>query len=100
VLPYRQITTSGAALLVFSFGRPVIAPALGAFPNLVTARRGVLYNPAEPGALPRALVQASQTDWTGTREEIMTWVAQFDWVEIGQKLLAAYRTSCSGAQHA
>ena len=36
VLPYRQITTSGAAVLAFSFGLPVIAPALGVFPNLVT----------------------------------------------------------------
>ncbi len=35
VLPYRQITTSGAALLMFSFGLPVIAPGIGAFPNLI-----------------------------------------------------------------
>ncbi len=92
VLPYRQITMSGAALLAFSFGLPVIAPALGAFPNLVRDRRGLLYDPAERGALPRALVQARHTDWSGAREEIMTWVAQFDWVEIGRNLLAAYRS--------
>jgi glycosyltransferase involved in cell wall biosynthesis len=92
VLPYRQITTSGAALLAFSFGLPVIAPALGAFPNLVTARRGLLYDPAAPEALRGALVQTSQTDWTGARAEIMAWVAQFDWAEIGRSLLAAYRT--------
>ena len=55
VLPYRQITTSGAALLAFSFGLPVIAPALGAFPNLVAGRRGLLYDPTEPGALSTAL---------------------------------------------
>ena len=47
VLPYRQITTSGAALLAFSFGLPVVAPAIGAFPNLVTAANGLLYAPGE-----------------------------------------------------
>ncbi len=92
VLPYRQITTSGAALLAFSFGLPVIAPALGAFPHLVAGSRGLLYNPAEPDALSSALAQASQTDWAGAREEIKAWVAQFDWADIGKKLLAAYRT--------
>ena len=91
VLPYRQITTSGAAVLAFSFGLPVIAPALGVFPNLVTEGRGLLYNPAEPDALPRALVQARQIDWTGAREEIMAWIAQFDWTEIGRSLLTAYK---------
>ena len=92
VLPYRQITTSGAALLAFSFGLPVIAPALGAFPNLVTDRRGLLYDATDPAALPGALVRARQTDWSGMGEEIKTWVAQFDWAEIGRKLLVAYRS--------
>ena len=93
VFPYRQITTSGAALLAFSFGLPVIAPALGAFTNLLAAggaRRGILYDPAAPDDLARALAQARATDWTGTREEIKEWVRQFDWGEIGRKLLAAY----------
>ena len=90
VLPYRQITTSGAALLAFSFGLPVIAPALGSFLSLVAGSRGLLYNPAEPDALPSALARASQTDWAGAREEIKVWVAQFDWADIGRKLLAAY----------
>jgi len=91
VLPYRQITTSGAALLAFSFGLPVIAPALGAFPNLLAdSRRGILYDPIDSTALAKALVRAHETDWTGVREEIKAWVAQFDWGEIGSKLLAAY----------
>lgn len=91
VLPYRQITTSGAALLAFSFGAPIIAPAIGAFPNLVAGQRGILYDPARPGALSDALIQARQADWHGAQEEILTWVRQFDWGDIGAALLAAYR---------
>ena len=97
VLPYRQITTSGAALLAFSFGLPVIAPALGAFPNLVAGRRGLLYNPIEPGALSTALAQARQADWTGAREEIRSWVRQFDWAEIGRSLVDAYGVHEAGS---
>lgn len=93
VLPYRQITTSGAALLAFSFGLPVIAPAIGAFPNLIGERRGLLYDPAAADGLTRALIQARQADWRGVRSEIMAWVAQFDWAEIGRQLVAAYRPS-------
>jgi len=90
VLPYRQITTSGAALLAFSFGVPVIAPAIGGFPSLVEGRRGFLYDPADPAGLTRALAQARETDWQGARQEIRDWVAQFDWREIGRRLVRAY----------
>lgn len=90
VLPYRQITTSGAALLAFSFGLPVVAPAIGAFPNLVTCDRGVLY---EPGHLVDAMQAAQRTDWSAGRAAIMAWVRQFDWDEIGRRLLEAYGAS-------
>jgi len=90
VLPYRQATTSGTVLLAFSFGVPVIAPAIGAFPSLIQANRGILYVPAQPDGLAQALIQARQTNWEGTRQEIMAWVAQFDWEEIGRQLIAAY----------
>ena len=90
VLPYRQITTSGAALLMFSFGLPVLAPALGAFPNLIAGRRGLLYDPAAPDGLARALAQARGLELQGVRDEILAWVAQFDWGEIGRELVAAY----------
>ena len=90
VLPYRQITTSGAALLAFSFGLPIVAPAIGAFPALVTPARGVLYDPAQPAGLTVALMAAQQPDWQAARSEILTWVRQFDWGEIGARLLAAH----------
>lgn len=89
VLPYRQITTSGAALLAFSFGLPVIAPALGAFPNLVSSERGILY---EGGRLVQAMTAAQAGSWAAARAPILDWVRQFDWEEIGRRLVAAYGT--------
>lgn len=90
VLPYRQITTSGAALLAFSFGRPIVAPAIGAFPNLVAGRRGILYDPQRQDGLTAALAQARRANWSDAREEIIAWVCQFDWPQIGSALLEAY----------
>ena len=96
VLPYRQITTSGAALLAFSFGLPVIAPAIGAFRSLIAGRRGILYEPADPGGLGRALEQARATGWDGAREEITGWVAQFDWAGIGRQFVELYTRTRAG----
>jgi beta-1,4-mannosyltransferase len=88
VLPYRQITTSGAALLAYSFGLPIIAPAIGAFPSLFAPERGVLY---APGELLAAMQKAQGDDWEATRAATIAWVRQFDWNEIGRLLLAAYK---------
>lgn len=90
VLPYRQITTSGAALLALSFGVPVLAPAIGAFPHLLAEGRGILYNPGEAHSLAQALAQARTRAWQSAPSEIIAWTRQFDWTEIGHTLLAAY----------
>jgi glycosyltransferase involved in cell wall biosynthesis len=57
VLPYRQVLNSGAVLLAFSFGRPVVAPRIGCLPGLLSPEVGIGYQPglddlAEP--LPQA----------------------------------------------
>jgi glycosyltransferase involved in cell wall biosynthesis len=91
VLPYRHTTTSGAALLALSFGVPVVAPALGAFPALVQGRRGVLYDARDPDGLTKALGQARATDRQDVREELIDWVRQYDWAAIGRQFLDLYR---------
>ena len=92
-LPYRQITTSGAAMLAWSFGKPVIAPALPAFvePMAAAPFLGLLYDPADPRALAEALRQAAQIDWQAQRATILAWARQFDWPGIGQQMAALYR---------
>ena len=89
VLPYRDITTSGAALLALSFGRPIIAPAVASFPELITPTTGLLYDPAQPDGLVRALRQASQQVWS--EAEILAYARQFDWDRLGPQLAALYK---------
>jgi glycosyltransferase involved in cell wall biosynthesis len=92
-LPYRQITTSGAAMLAWSFGKPVIAPALPAFvePMSDAPFLGLLYDPTDPASLTEALRQAAQTDWPTQREPILAWARQFDWPGIGRQMARLYQ---------
>jgi len=97
VLPYRQLTTSGAALLAFSFGRPLIAPARGMFPELITDGRGILYDPDQTGALGTALREARQQDWVAAEADILSWVRTFDWSIVAQQILDMYHISVGSA---
>ncbi len=49
VLPYREILTSGSAVLAMSFGRPVIAPRLGTLCDILDEQRELLYAADQPG---------------------------------------------------
>jgi len=44
VLPYRDILTSGAAVLALGFGKPVIAPDKGCLSELINEEVGLLYS--------------------------------------------------------
>lgn len=55
VIPYKEVLTSGTAMLALSFGRPVVAPRLGALEDVVTDDCGVLYDPSSEDGLRLAL---------------------------------------------
>jgi glycosyltransferase involved in cell wall biosynthesis len=90
VLPYRHVTTSGAAILAFSFGKAVIAPSLGAFPQIVGTRRGILYEPKEPEALLQALRAVRYLDLESAGRSAYALAEEWDWIEIAQQHLEAY----------
>jgi len=96
VLPYRNITTSGAAMLALSFGRPVVVPAIASFPELITPETGILYDPSQPDALVSALEQAGRRSWS--EAEILEYVHQFDWDKLGPRLAALYLSTDDGGQ--
>lgn len=55
VIPYKEVLTSGTAMLALSFGRPVIAPRLGALADVLTDDCGVLYDPSSEDGLELAM---------------------------------------------
>jgi len=90
VLPYRDMTTSGAAILAFSFGRPIIAPALGAFPGLVADGRGIVYNPVAKDGLLHALREARSADMVGAGQNALVWAEEHQWSKIAPRFAQIY----------
>jgi glycosyltransferase involved in cell wall biosynthesis len=90
VLPYRDVTTSGAAILAFSFGKPIIAPALGGFVELAAEGRGIVYNPTAPDGLLGALHEARNTDMQGAGQQAWAWARQHAWPELAPRFVHLY----------
>ncbi|MDH7489589.1 MAG: glycosyltransferase [Anaerolineae bacterium] len=91
VLPYREVTTSGAALLAFSFGLPIVAPRIGCFPALVEGNRGVLYEADDPRGLAEALSRAATLDRDAARRETLAYAESLGWDRLACQHLDAYR---------
>jgi beta-1,4-mannosyltransferase len=77
VLPYREILTSGGAMLALSFGRPVVAPRLGTLEELITDDCGVLYDPRSDTALADAMRTARMRPFSA--HAIVARAQQFSW---------------------
>lgn len=88
VLPYKHITTSGAALLALSFGRPIIAPNITCFPEVITSDTGILYDPYQPNTLASALLKAKQRTWS--ESQIIDYAHRFDWSELARQFIDLY----------
>jgi glycosyltransferase involved in cell wall biosynthesis len=88
VLPYKDITTSGAAALALSFGRPILAPSITSFPEVVIPTAGTLYETEKPGALTSALRNAMSQSWS--ESQILDYAHQFDWGRLGPHLASLY----------
>lgn len=90
-LPFEKITTSSSLMLAYSFGLPVVAPALPYLKEFVTPEVGVLYPPEAPGALADALRQARRTAWS--RSAVLAYARRFDWPVVGAQMAEVYRAS-------
>jgi beta-1,4-mannosyltransferase len=58
VLPYRNVLSSGAALLAMSFGKPCVAPATGCLTDVLDSSGAFLYDPGVETGLTESLRQA------------------------------------------
>jgi glycosyltransferase involved in cell wall biosynthesis len=91
VLPFRDITNSGSALLALTFDRPVLVPARGAMGELRELAGADWVRTYEGELTPEVLMGA--LDWAVTRT-IPPGAAPLDaleWPEIARQTLAAYR---------
>lgn len=89
VLPYKHITTSGAAALALSFGRPLIVPDITSFNEVVTPVSGILYDASKTNGLVSALGEAQTRSWS--EDQILDYAYQFDWGKLGSQLAGLYK---------
>jgi glycosyltransferase involved in cell wall biosynthesis len=99
VLPYRHVTTSGAAHLAFSFEVPIVAPRLGCFVELVGPRseRGLLYDDDTGADLTEALARVRDADLAAMRQACAAYAQAHDWQVIARQHAAMYARSWRGA---
>jgi len=90
VMPYRDVTTSGAAILAFSFGRPIIAPAVGGFKELAAGDRGILYDPQARDGLLQALQQARRADMQVASQRAWKWALEHQWSMVAPAFVRIY----------
>jgi glycosyltransferase involved in cell wall biosynthesis len=90
VLPFSKILTSGSAMLAMSFEKPVVAPAMGCLPEMVTEDAGILYDPDAPDALLNALRRCTEADLRAMGERSLRRAQGFDTGAIAARTLAAY----------
>lgn len=62
-LPSRREGCPNVVLEALASGRPVVAARVGAVPDLITERNGIIVSPEDPDALAAAIQQSLQRAW-------------------------------------
>jgi len=91
VLPFRDILTSGSAILALSHGRPVIAPAMGCLPETLPDDAAILYDPDAPDALAGALRRANGADLAAMGRRARALADGLEWGPIAAATARLYR---------
>jgi glycosyltransferase involved in cell wall biosynthesis len=91
VLPFRNILTSGSAILALSHGRPVIAPAMGCLPETLPREATILYDPDSPRGLRDALRGAATADLASMGLRARAYADTLEWGPIAAATAALYR---------
>lgn len=96
VLPYRQVLTSGAAVLALSFGRGLIVPRLGCLADLEQAGCAIGYEPDAPGALEAALAAGVTVDAQRLGASAGRFAEDLQWDRIAAAYVRVYAASPDG----
>lgn len=91
VAPFDHVLTSSSVMVGLSYGLPVVAPALGCLPELVTDEAGLLYRAGEPGGLERALLSIKTRDLPAMGAAARRVAAGYQWDDIGRRTANVYR---------
>ena len=91
VLPYRNITTSGSAVLAMSFGNALVVPSLGCLPELLDETGAVFFEPTDGDGLVDALETATDRALEEMGRHNEETASQYDWEDIAAETEHTYR---------
>lgn len=92
VLPYRNVLTSGSAVLAASFGRAVIAPRIGCIADRFDTGAGLIYDPEADG-LETALARGLRLALGRIGLQYYAEIVDPGWSEIAAATATAYGSS-------
>lgn len=96
VLPYRQVLTSGAAILALSFGRPLVVPRMGCLQDLDEGCH-ISYDPADARGLAEALGTARRVDPAPLASRARAAAASLEWDGIARDYRALFGLESTAA---
>ena len=91
ILPYREITTSGALLLYMSFRKPVIVPDLEPIKELLQGS-GIYYRQGDNKDLARVMLEAKSGFYNLVKlsQEVFQISQKYQWDNIAEKTVEFY----------
>lgn len=90
VLPYKDILTSGAAILSISFGRPIIAPAIKCIRDTLDDKGNFLYKDDNLFNIIQYVTNIDRTVLLDMGKHNLKLAEQFGWNEIGKRTYDLY----------
>ena len=92
VAPFREVLTSSSVILGLSFARPIVAPAQGCLPEVISPQAGILYDPLDEEALVEALraIRRSDLEMMGREAYRLSRSPELDWRIIASKTRQLY----------
>ncbi len=90
VLPYRNILTSGAVMLAMSFGKPVIAPAIGGIQDILDEKGSFIFDPSDSNGLVKGMRFYLNTDLIKMGKHNFQSAQKLQWSDIGKQTNNVY----------
>lgn len=91
VLPFKEILTSSSIITGMSYGLPIIAPALGCLPELITPQAGILYDARDPDGLHQAMLQIKRVNTAQMGRAAKAISDNLSWETIARQTAQIYR---------
>jgi len=89
ILPYKDITTSGALMLFMGFGKPVIVPDLEPIKEML-GEDGIYFKAGDIKSLEDAIFNSQQVDLSHMSQKVYAKALGFDWDSIAAETVAVY----------